>query len=666
MTQYKSINSFISDFLKNPYPLELPSEKKKYRPTEILFLTLIITTVYFVLAYFSLVLAKTTMYRSVSAIWLPAGIASYALLRFGRRALPGIFAGSILANAYISANNPEWILWVSIGNMIGPWLAIEALRLIDQEWTGFHRVKGAVSYLITVAWLNGIVSGGFAAAGSLIFRGFRSPGMALEVWWSWTISDIFAILSFGTLIIMHGFKPRNISRKDMVIFRSMEAGVIVMVTLFFFVRYHIDNPMQSAAGLIIIPLLWAETRFPIEKVYKFASIIFMAGATSSAYGFGPYQGFWAIPPETMFQLMALGLLSVLLIGGAVEEERFRAKSEIVALNRSLENDVKQRTRQISELLNHERSVSAIKDALLKNTTAGVGLVNYPERNYMMVNEAFLDIMGYSDEKDVIGKNVRMIYPNDDTYKKVGLVAKEVLKNGSGTAKGVPLRKADGNLIYIDLSAVRVWNNEVSNFDGGNFSGQIIWTLIDVTERHRLSEELAWQALYDPLTSLPNRRALNNTLGKAIARTKRYGKMLAIVITDLDNFKPINDIYGHENGDKVLCVIANRFKDSLRKTDFVARFGGDEFVLVIENLNYEKELTRILTKLETTVKNPVDIGEAETVSVGISMGVAIYSRENGQDNPDILLRYADQALYASKENKARRKRCWTVHDDKILR
>jgi diguanylate cyclase (GGDEF)-like protein/PAS domain S-box-containing protein len=176
----------------------------------------------------------------------------------------------------------------------------------------------------------------------------------------------------------------------------------------------------------------------------------------------------------------------------------------------------------------------------------------------------------------------------------------------------------------------------------------------------LQEKFRIAAFYDALTGLPNRRALTDELEKAMARSMRQNWRTAVGMIDLDGFKPVNDTYGHEAGDTVLQVIGKRLKDSLRKTDFVARIGGDEFVVLIEDCKDINALIPIFNKIEEKVGVPVIISENITVKVGLSMGVYISLIDNDV-TADTLLRYADNALYQSKEHKADREYYWTVMD-----
>ncbi|EQD78275.1 diguanylate cyclase/phosphodiesterase, partial [mine drainage metagenome] len=173
-----------------------------------------------------------------------------------------------------------------------------------------------------------------------------------------------------------------------------------------------------------------------------------------------------------------------------------------------------------------------------------------------------------------------------------------LSEGPVALRNVPYRRLDGAIIYIDISVQRL--------DGTDGVQRILGTLVDVTERHRLVDELARQSLSDTLTGLPNRRALDAEMDKARARSDRQERLLAVGFLDLDAFKPINDTYGHDAGDDLLKEMARRLQDVLRRTDTVARVGGDEFVLLLEGLRSMDELDQVLARFQATIAQPFSI------------------------------------------------------------
>lgn len=168
---------------------------------------------------------------------------------------------------------------------------------------------------------------------------------------------------------------------------------------------------------------------------------------------------------------------------------------------------------------------------------------------------------------------------------------------------------------------------------------------------------AWLARHDALTDILNRRGLMERLDDALARAKRHKRMLAVAVMDLDSFKTVNDLHGHPAGDLLLRTIAERLQTTLRQTDAVGRLGGDEFVLILEDLEQEEDLTTTLTRVLAVVQNPIVLGNGRTLSVRSSIGVTLYPQDDAP--PERLLRHADRALYALKENKAAAAQRWML-------
>ncbi len=166
---------------------------------------------------------------------------------------------------------------------------------------------------------------------------------------------------------------------------------------------------------------------------------------------------------------------------------------------------------------------------------------------------------------------------------------------------------------------------------------------------------AYLARHDMLTGLPNRLMLETHLPLAMARVRRQGSLLAVGVMDLDDFKPVNDTWGHQAGDALLKQLGQRLKAAVRDTDLVVRLGGDEFVVVLEGLGREDDLAILLNRLHTVVETPFKLTGDVEARVGMSLGLTLYP--NDQADADLLLRHADAALYASKAHKADRPIWW---------
>jgi diguanylate cyclase (GGDEF)-like protein len=165
------------------------------------------------------------------------------------------------------------------------------------------------------------------------------------------------------------------------------------------------------------------------------------------------------------------------------------------------------------------------------------------------------------------------------------------------------------------------------------------------ERQQLEVRLAHMALHDALTGLPNRALFLDRLGVALDRSRRTNTSVAVLFLDVDNFKEINDTLGHDAGDKVLVGLADRLRTMLRPMDTVARFGGDEFTFLFEDLSSEREVVLIAERITRATQVPIRLSEG-AASVTVSMGIAVVGDPSVA--PETVLREADAAMYRAKE------------------
>jgi diguanylate cyclase (GGDEF)-like protein/PAS domain S-box-containing protein len=179
--------------------------------------------------------------------------------------------------------------------------------------------------------------------------------------------------------------------------------------------------------------------------------------------------------------------------------------------------------------------------------------------------------------------------------------------------------------------------------------RMVGTVHDITERKALEERLEYQAFHDLLTDLPNRRLFVDRLGQALRRTRRRGKRrVAVLFMDIDDFKAINDSLGHEAGDLLLVVVAERLRSCLRPEDTLARFGGDEFVVLIEDVEAPEDAVRVTERMVESLGEPFVV-EGRELFLRTSIGVALGTTR--QKSPEDLLRDADTAMYEAKEQES---------------
>lgn len=191
-------------------------------------------------------------------------------------------------------------------------------------------------------------------------------------------------------------------------------------------------------------------------------------------------------------------------------------------------------------------------------------------------------------------------------------------------------------------------------------GGVVVNSRDITERRLLQEQLAWQAFHDPLTGLPNRLLFLDRLEQALQRAERRNETVTIMFLDLDRFKVVNDSLGHATGDDLLVTIGQRLAQGLRSGDTVARIGGDEFTILLEDTYGLDEVTQIADRILRWVRMPVRLPGGHEAYVTASIGIAI-SNPAGPLSASDLLRSADVALYRAKdEGKAR----WTIFESEM--
>ena len=305
-----------------------------------------------------------------------------------------------------------------------------------------------------------------------------------------------------------------------------------------------------------------------------------------------------------------------------------------------------------DLLRSQALLQRQHASLLSNTVAGMVMVRYPGATIVEANAAIARVFGIRDVSEVLGRNVGEAAPSliQDAMVNATRVA---LKDGQVEVDALDIVRADGQPACIAISGRRIDTDP----EGFTF---VVWTAVDVTERQRLMHQMEQLSQADPLTGLPNRRALEQYLEHSIVRAGRLGAAVAVGLIDLDDFKPVNDRYGHGVGDRLLKQLGERLRQLMRGSDMIARLGGDEFVVVIEDLDVEyaqAQLGVILGRLHQAVQTPFDLGDGRTASVGMSMGVALTSADGS--SADTLVRLADGAMYRIKARKATRTQWWTL-------
>lgn len=217
-----------------------------------------------------------------------------------------------------------------------------------------------------------------------------------------------------------------------------------------------------------------------------------------------------------------------------------------------------------------------------------------------------------------------------------LYCKKILKSKSNTICELRMFRQDQTPFWVNLTTIVRYVNNLP---------LCRVAISDITERKEYEDKLQHIAQYDPLTSLPNRFLLTDRLHQAIAQSGRTKQPFAVLYLDLDGFKSVNDTYGHDAGDQLLIALATNMKRTLREIDTIARIGGDEFVIILLNLNDIQSCVPMLTRLLEGAQEPVLINN-HLLGVSASLGVTFFPQFTPV-NADQLLRQADYAMYQAK-------------------
>jgi len=291
--------------------------------------------------------------------------------------------------------------------------------------------------------------------------------------------------------------------------------------------------------------------------------------------------------------------------------------------------------QLSQLLQEEQKVRARAEAIVNSSHEGITITD-SKGVIIDVNPAFSKLTGYQKE-EVIGNNPSILSSGkqgSEFYQHMwNCIDKEGLWSGE-----VSNKKKNGELFvaYLTITAI----TDPSKNDTLLYVGM----LSDITESRKQQKNLELMAHYDVLTQLPNRALFSDRFSLAIAHSKRNNSLLAICFLDLDNFKPINDNYGHNVGDKLLIEVANRISASIRDEDTVSRQGGDEFALLLGDIDSIEQCQEILERIHYSLSQPFFI-DGLSHQISASSGVTLYPDDNA--DIDTLIRHADQAMYQSK-------------------
>jgi diguanylate cyclase (GGDEF)-like protein/PAS domain S-box-containing protein len=291
----------------------------------------------------------------------------------------------------------------------------------------------------------------------------------------------------------------------------------------------------------------------------------------------------------------------------------------------------------------------LSSRIFKETKEGV-IITDPTASITDINPAFSDITGYNRD-EIIGKNPRILSSGKHSPEFFADMWKTIAEQGHWQGE-MWNRKKDGT-IYAELLTISSLLDEKGNIL------HYVGLFSDITQSKKQQQMLELMAHYDVLTQLPNRILLADRFTRAIAHSKRNKTILAVCFLDLDNFKPINDNHGHDMGDQLLIKVAERIKLNIRDEDTVSRQGGDEFALLLGDIESLIHCEQILQRIIFSLAQPYLINN-QSLSISASIGVSLYPMDDA--DLDTLLRHADQAMYQAKLTGRNRYQLFNAEQD----
>ncbi|MFT5549618.1 MAG: diguanylate cyclase (GGDEF)-like protein/PAS domain S-box-containing protein [Candidatus Azotimanducaceae bacterium] len=579
------------------------------------------------------------------------------------------------------------VVLFSIANFLEALVAAVSLRYFLASPIKFEQISEMLRFFLVV-----IVSGSFAACVASAVTFFEAPELSYWSFWrAWFLSDTIGLLIVTPLIIL-GFQAGLSWLKSVKFNRTLEA--LGLALCLFIVSYYAlgaeAGVTDNFPALLYAPLpflLWAAIRFNHIGVHLAILVITIFSVGTAANGLGPFTSsspienvlsvqFYLIATAVPIMLLSAVLsqhrLTVQEKNNAIEEKDKRAAglvianeekdkraAELVIANKELHFQNEEKEKRAAELAianeEKERLLQKLKRAASVFSSAHESImITDSTATITEVNDAFSYITGYSPD-DVLGKNPRIIQSGRQSPEFYVEMWDTILTKGHWHGE-IWNRRKNGDIYpeRMTISAVKSDAGLVQHY---------ISVSTDITDIKTYQGQLEHIAHFDSLTNLPNRVLLADRLRQAIMQCQRRNLSLSVAFLDLDGFKQVNDLHGHNVGDELLVAVSQRMKDALREGDTLARIGGDEFIAVMIDLEKPEDSEPVLERLLKSAAYPITVNDIE-MQVSASIGVAFYPQDGVTS--DQLMRRADQAMYGAKQAGKNRYHHFDIAQDNAVK
>ena len=595
-------------------------------PSGLLWL-LCVALLYVALAYLSL--RFFSMNGRISVAWLPGGMALAVLLMYGKQ-----FAWSVLLG--------QFTFIMLMGGSIGPALTIgagSALAALTGAWLMTRRgqfdpklpsLQDFVRLIVLAGGLAGLLAALASTATTLLFGGPVRADLVQNLL-SWWIGDLFGILLVTPLVMVWRQPPVGWLRARRLSEAGLLLGLAFLVGQVIFVGWFQDRfgPLAQSYWLFVVVAV-AAVRLGRHGVVLILLMAAIQGLVGALQGAGPFADHVAQSRLASYWLYMVALSGFGMAGATYFDQLKQVQSELAQREESY-------YRQFAD-----------------NST--VMLLIDPNGRILDANLAALRFYGYAKDRF-------LAMQISDISQRSAIAILDTLGaavQADGSQFESQHRLADGSLRDVSISSSPIKMED----------RRVLHTIVfDVTDRKRAEAEIQNLAFFDPLTHLPNRRLLLDRLQQALAGSARSQRKGALLFIDLDNFKALNDTYGHAQGDLLLQQAAQRLGSCIRQGDTVARLGGDEFVVMLKDLSADAteatdQVASVGAKVLNALKLPYQLGGVQhhsSASVGITLfgtgeegdksdareGSGNSSLNSGLNSVDALFKRADLALYQAK-------------------